>query len=131
MATYLLDTSVIIDALNGKRGRRDFLLDLVKQGHLLACCPINVTEVYAGMRPKEEPATEEFLRSLEYYHLTWPVARLAGLLKRDHGRKGKTVTVADATIAAVALIHELTLMTDNIKDFPMKELSRYPLPLAQ
>jgi predicted nucleic acid-binding protein len=90
-----------------------------------------VTEVYAGMRPKEEPATEEFLRSLEYYHLTWPVARLAGLLKRDHGRKGKTVTVADATIAAVALIHELTLMTDNIKDFPMKELSRYPLPLAQ
>ena len=130
MATYLLDTSVIIDALNGKRGRRDFLLGLVKQGHLLACCPINVAEVYAGMRPKEEPATEEFLRSLEYYHLTWPVARLAGLLKRDHARKGRTVTVADTMIAAVALVHELTLMTDNVKDFPMKELTLYPLPLA-
>ena len=130
MATYLLDTSVIIDTLNGKRGRRDFLLGLVKQGHLLACCPINVTEVYAGMRAKEESTTEEFLRSLEYYHLTWPVARLAGLLKRDHGRKGITVTVADATIAAVALVHELTLMTDNMRDFPMKELLLYPLPLA-
>lgn len=130
MATYLLDTSVIIDALNGKRGRRDLLLGLVKQGHLLACCPINVTEIYAGMRPKEETATEEFLRSLEYYHLTWPVARLAGLLKRDHARKGTTVTVADATIAAVALIHELTLMTDNVKDFPMKDLSLYPLPTS-
>ena len=128
MATYLLDTSVIIDALNGKRGRRDLLLGLVKQGHLLACCPINVTEVYAGMRPKEEVATEEFLRSLEYYDLTWPVARLAGLLKRDHGRKGTTITVADATIAAVALVFELTLMTDNAKDFPMKELNLYPLP---
>ena len=127
MVSYLLDTSVIIDALNNKRGRRDFLLGLVKQGHLLACCPINVTEVYAGMRPKEEAATEEFLRSLEYYHLTWPVARLAGLLKRDHSRKGTTLTVADATIAAVALIHELTLMTDNVKDFPMKELTLYPL----
>ena len=79
MATYLVDTSVIIDALNGKRGRRDLLLGLVKQGHLLACCSINVTEVYAGMRQKEEAATEEFLRSLEYYHLTWPVARVAGL----------------------------------------------------
>ena len=130
MATYLVDTSVIIDALNGKRGRRDLLLGLVKQGHLLACCSINVTEVYAGMRQKEEAATEEFLRSLEYYHLTWPVARLAGLLKRDYGRKGITVTIADATIGAVALAHELTLMTDNIKDFPMKELVLYPLPVA-
>ena len=130
MATYLVDTSVIIDALNGKRGRRDLLLGLVKQGHLLACCSINVSEVYAGMRQKEEAATEEFLRSLEYYHLTWPVARLAGLLKRDYGRKGTTVTIADATIAAVALAHKLTLMTDNIKDFPMKELVLYPLPVA-
>ena len=130
MATYLLDTTVIIDTLNNRRGRRDLLVGLVKQGHLLACCPINVTEVYAGMRPKEEEATEEFLRSLEYYHLTWPVARLAGLLKRDHGRKGITITTADATIAAVVLIHELTLMTDNTKDFPMKELPLYPLPLS-
>ena len=130
MATYLVDTSVIIDALNGKRGRRDLLLGLVKQGHLLACCSINVTEVYAGMRQKEEAATEEFLRSLEYYHVTWHVARLAGLLKRDYGRKGTTVTVADATIAAVALVHELTLMTDNVKDFPMKELVLHPLPVA-
>jgi len=128
VATYLLDTSVIIDALNHKRGRREILLGLVRQGHLLACCPINVTEVYAGLRPKEESVTEEFLRSLEYYHLTWPVARLAGLLKRDHSRKGTTLTVADATIAAVALIHELTLMTDNVKDFPMKDLVLYSFP---
>ena len=130
MAIYLLDTSVIIDALNGKRGRREFLLGLVRQGHLLACCPINVTEVYVGLRPKEEAATEEFLRSLEYYHLTWPVARMAGLLKRDLARKGTTVTVADAAIAAVAIVHELPLMTDNVKDFPMKDLNLYPLPVA-
>jgi predicted nucleic acid-binding protein len=125
VTTYLLDTSVIIDVVNNKRGRPELLVGLVRQGHLLACCPINVTEVYAGMRPKEEAATEEFLRSLEFYHLTWPVARLAGLLKRDYSRKGITVTVADATIAAVALVHELTLMTDNIKDFPMRELTLF------
>ena len=130
MATYLLDTSIIIDALNNRSGRRELLLGLVKQDNLLACCPINVTEVYAGMRPKEESATVEFLRSLEYYHVTWPVARLAGLLKRDYGRKGTTLSVADTTIAAVALVHELTLMTDNVKDFPMKDLSLCPLPVV-
>jgi tRNA(fMet)-specific endonuclease VapC len=130
VATYLLDTSVIIDALNNKRNRRDLLLNLLRQGHLLACCPINVAEVYAGLRPKEEPATEEFLRTLEYYHITWPVARMAGLLKRDQARKGVMVTIADATIAAVAIAHELTLLTDNVKDFPMKDLTLYPLPIV-
>jgi len=130
VATYLLDTSVIIDALNNKRNRRGLLLDLLRQGHLLACCPINVAEVYADLRPKEETATEEFLRTLEYYHVTWPVARMAGLLKRDHARKGVMLTIADATIAAVAMVHELTLLTDNVKDFPMKNLNLYPLPNA-
>jgi predicted nucleic acid-binding protein len=130
VASYLLDTSVIIDALNGKRGRRELLLDLLHQGSLLACCPINVTETYAGMRPKEEKATEEFLKSLDYYHITWPVARLAGLLKRDNARKGVTLTVADATIASVAIVHELTLITDNAKDFPMKDVTLFPLPNA-
>ena len=104
MATYLLDTSVIIDALNNKRNRRDLPLNLLRQGHLLACCPINVAEVYASLRPKEETATEEFLRTLVYYHITWPVPRMAGLLERDHGRKGVTVTIADATIAAIAIV---------------------------
>jgi len=130
VATYLLDTSVIIDALNNKRNRRGLLLDLLRQGHLLACCPINVAEVYAGLRPKEETATEEFLRTLEYYHITWPVARMAGLLKRDHGRKGVMLTIADSMIAAVAIVHELTLLTDNVKDFPMKGMILYPLPLS-
>lgn len=45
MAVFLLDTSVIIDTLNRKRGRKEFLLDLLMAGHTLACCPINITEV--------------------------------------------------------------------------------------
>jgi predicted nucleic acid-binding protein len=130
MATYLLDTSVIIDALNNKRQRRELLLDLLKQGSLLACCSVNVTEVYAGMRPKEEPATEEFLKSLEYYHVTWLVARMAGLLKRDYAKKGAALTISDTTIAAVAMVNDLALLTDNVRGFPMKELVLYPLPIS-
>jgi predicted nucleic acid-binding protein len=43
MATYLLDTNIIIDAINQKRNRNEFLIDLIEQqGCLLACCPINV-----------------------------------------------------------------------------------------
>jgi len=107
MATYLLDTSVIINVINGKRNRKQILQALLQQDHLLACCPINVTEVYAGVRPNEETRTQELLESLEYYPVTWPNARLAGLLNR------------------------LTLITDNLRHYPMKELSLYPLPGRQ
>jgi predicted nucleic acid-binding protein len=127
MSTYLLDTNVIIDILNDKKERRALLLDLLNQGHVLACCPINVSEIYAGLRPKEESATEEFLRSLQYFDITGPIARQAGLLKREYSQKGKTLTISDATIAAVALHHKVTLVTANVRDFPMKELSIYPL----
>jgi predicted nucleic acid-binding protein len=128
MATYLLDTSVIIDALNGKQNRDQLFKGLLRQGHLLACCSINVTEVYAGLRSHEETRTRELLESLQYFPLAWPVARLAGLLKRDYVRKGVTLATTDTTIAAIALYHQLTLITDNLRHYPMKELSIYPLP---
>lgn len=127
MATLLLDTSVIIDAINEKKDRRLFLRGLVEQGNLLACCPINVTEVYAGMRPNEEERTTALLASLDYFPITFAVARLAGELKRNFGKRGSTLSVADSLIAAVAIQHRLLLVTDNVKDFPMKELQLYPL----
>ena len=128
MATYLLDTSVIIDVLNRKRGRRALLQDLLQQGHSLACCPINVTEVYSGVRSEDEASAEKFLRSLDYYEITWEIARDAGLLRRDWARKGISLALPDVTLAAVALAHGLTLITDNLKDYPMAELRLYPLP---
>lgn len=128
MAIYLLDTSVIIDTLNGKRNRVLLLMELVQQGHLLACCAINVTEVCAGMRTHEETRTLALLESLQYVPIAWPVARLAGLLKRDYGRKGITLATTDVTIAAVAIHRQIPLLTDNVKHYPMKELNIYPLP---
>jgi predicted nucleic acid-binding protein len=130
MAIYLLDTNIIIDAINDKKNRNLGLLGLAEQGHTLACCPINVAEVYAGLRPKEEPRTAALLRSLLFYPITFPIAELAGRLKRDYSRKGKTLSIPDAMVAAVALHHHLTLITDNTKDFPMKDLAFHSLPGA-
>ncbi|MBI4676724.1 MAG: type II toxin-antitoxin system VapC family toxin [Elusimicrobia bacterium] len=127
MAAYLLDTSVIIDVLNARNDRASLLETLLNQGHVLACCAVNISEVYAGLRPKEERSTRAFLESLEYLDITWDIARHAGLLKREHGRKGLTLALTDCTLAAVALGHGCTLITDNAKDFPMKELALHPL----
>ena len=70
MATILIDTSVMFDHLNGRFGRTQFLDQLVEQGHVLACCPVNITEVYAGLRPGEETKTDVFLNSLECLPVT-------------------------------------------------------------
>ena len=128
MAVFLLDTSVIVDALNGKKERYEFLDALLAQRNLLSCCSINVTEVFAGVRPHETTATEAFLRSLRYYEVTWETARLAGDLQRRWRRKGLTLSLPDVTIAAVAIAHRLTLLTDNKRHFPMPELLLQPLP---
>ncbi len=128
MAIYLLDTSVIIDAINNKKNRRQFLRNLLTEGNSLACCPINVAEVYAGMRPNEEQTTADFLNTLDYYPISFPIARLGGELKHRFGKDGTTLSLTDTLIAAVALHHQLPLLTDNRKHYPMPEITLYPLP---
>jgi tRNA(fMet)-specific endonuclease VapC len=127
MGVYLLDTSVIIDILNDRRGRKGLLENLVLEGSTLACCAVNVAEVYSGMRAHEARITDALLRSFEYFEITWQVACAAGRLKYEHARKGQTLALADMLIAAVALAYNLTLITDNAKDFPMTDLKLLPL----
>jgi tRNA(fMet)-specific endonuclease VapC len=129
MPTYLLDTNVIIDVLNGKHRRTELLDALIDQGGLLAYCPINISEIYAGIRAREVTKTEQFLESLEYYEITRGIAKQAGILKRDYSKQGHTLTLADTLIAAVCIKNDLVLITDNRKHFPMPELQQYPLPL--
>ena len=119
---YLLDTSRIIDALNNRGDTRAHLASLLSSGHTLACCTINLIEVYAGMRPKERAATDAFLHNLAYYNISWKVAARAGALRYTWARKGHTLSLPDVTIAAVAIEHNLILLTDNARHFPMPEL---------
>jgi predicted nucleic acid-binding protein len=121
--TYLLDSTVIIDFLNGRNGRAEFLTQASQQGILLACCSIQVTELFMGMRPGEEAATEKFLKSLEFFPVNWEIAKTAGDLFRQWRKKGATLGLADVTIAAIAISHGLILITDNRKHFPMPELN--------
>lgn len=126
--TCLLDSGIIIDILNGKRGRRELVEQLIRDGAEMACCPIQVTEVYAGLRPGEEAQTERLLRSLKYYPVTWETAKQAGELLNDWRQQGCTLSLPDTTIAAVALSNDLMLITGNRKDFPMPGLRMHPIP---
>lgn len=124
----LLDTTVLIDVLRARQNRRALLAEMVEGGHVLATAAINIGEVYAGVRPEEEAKTATFLSNLSCYPMTPEIARRAGLMKGGWARRGRTLTLSDMVVAATALEHGLTLMTDNRKDFPILELSFYRMP---
>jgi len=124
----LLDTSVLIDVLRSRRGRRSWLADLVRAGHKLETSALNIAEVYAGMRPEEEAQTAAFLGALLTHPITISAAEKAGRLRNQWARKGRTLTLADMMVAAIALEQECELVTDNRKDFPLPELRLYDIP---
>ena len=123
----LLDTSVLIDTLRRRNGRREALAALVRAHESLATTSLNIAELYAGMRPGEEASTEALLDGLECLDLTGSAARLGGKLKYQWSKRGQTLSLADALIAAIALEARCVLLTDNRKDFPMPELQLYEL----
>ena len=73
-------------------------------------------------------STNCWLSGIFWLAAAWEIARLAGELQNRWRKKGHTLSLPDVTIAAVALTHGLTLLTDNRKDFPMPELALYSLP---
>ncbi len=130
MTPILLDTNIIVDALRRRNGAHILVEDLLKQGHPLASCPITITEIYAGMRPSEEKPTNAFMKSLLFLPVTAEIAEQAGHLKTRYAKRGKVLSLQDVTIAAVSIAYGCTLVTGNVKDFPMPELRLYSLPKA-
>jgi predicted nucleic acid-binding protein len=122
----LLDSTVLIDTLRS-RSNNEILKGLVAEGHVLATSAVNMTEVYAGMRPYESARTESLFQDLECYPVTPAIGQRAGQLINVWARKGRTLELADMIVAATVLEHGLTLMTSNRKDFPMPEMIFYPL----
>jgi len=123
VANYLLDTTVIIDCLRGRKETVDFLAEIASEGSVVGCCAINITEIYAGMRENERQVTKRFLDSLEYYEVTRNLAGLAGEYKREYAGKGITFSLSDVIIAAVTISNNLILITDNLRHYPMPELN--------
>jgi predicted nucleic acid-binding protein len=124
----LLDTSILIDVLRGRKGRSAMLAGLVRAGHALSTTSLNIAEVYAGLRAHEEAATEAFLSSLECHELTGSTGRSAGKLVSAWRQKGRTLELPDTLIAAACIENNCVLVTDNGRDFPMPEVKLYPLP---
>lgn len=121
---YLVDTNIIIDALKAKRSRLEFLQRL-STGAPLAYCSVVAAELFAGFSsPTEiEKAQADLLDTIVYVDTSESAAQLAGTMQHQYKKRGVSLATADALIAATAITEGHTLVTDNVKHFPMPELN--------
>lgn len=95
---------------------------------------ISVTEVVTGLtRTQHMPQLEAFRRTLaavEVLSIGAPEADLAGQITGALIRGGDTIGVVDPLIAAVAITHDLVLVTGNANHFQRIQQLGYPLTPA-
>lgn len=114
----LIDTSVLIDYLRGRREAAE-LLERERADAPLRASEVTRLEVLAGMRPPEEEATRTLLSTLVWYPVDADVAEEAGALGRRWLPIHHTIDSADLAIAATAIRNNFRLRTRNVRHFPM------------
>lgn len=122
MTRYLLDTTVLIAHLRGDEDAATSLLSLLENGHSLCTTCVNVAEIERGIKPKERKAASALMDRLEYLVTTKEAAFRAGRYQAEWKKRGKTIELADALIAGTARVHGAILLTDNVTDFPMRDV---------
>ena len=106
---YLLDSVIVIDHLNGIDAATSFL---GVHGDDSAISIITWAEVLAGCDDAQEASVRSLLSHFPTLPLTLEVADLAASL-----RKSERIKLPDAFQAAVAIEHDLILVTRNTRDF--------------
>ena len=130
MSWHLLDTDAVIDWLKGIAESITYIERLVNDGHVLATTDVVIAETWSGLLPKERAKGEELLSSFVFLPTSREAARRAGEWRYAYARRGITLSVADALIAATGYEHNAAIVTANVRDYPMPEINIVPLPRA-
>ena len=118
--TYLIDSDWLIDALNGVSEAVKLLRDRKNDGLVVSI--INLGEIYDGALGSPEPErhladARHFLAPYPILPLTEPIMMQFGRLRSDLRRHGQLIPDFDLLIASTALVHDLTLVTRNMRHF--------------
>ncbi len=119
---YLFDTDVLIAYLRGYPQAVELLKNLAAQQSDFLISPVTVIEIEAGIRDAEKAKTYELLDIFDVCAVDRSIAHLAGSFLRKYRKKGVTLGLGDVIIGAIAVTHDLTLITYNMNHYPMSEL---------
>ncbi len=115
----IIDTDVLIWILRGDKTIGETFKQVIAEtkGYVYIT-PIQVAEIYKGLRTKERLKVEAFLETLNVIDINKNIGRIAGeFLNKYEG--SHNVTIADALVGAAAKINAFKLWTLNKKHYPM------------
>lgn len=113
------DTAVLIDFLRGDRRAVSLLTERATDGDELWGIVVTRSELLAGMRSSERRPTQQLLDSLRWQEIDLGLADRAGELARRYRRSHSGVELVDYLVAAGTEALGATLLTLNVKHFPM------------
>ena len=115
----VLDSTFMVDHLRGEPAALRRLWDLFENGDDPFVTEIVVCEVRSGLRPHEEASFAALLEPLEFVQPGIETALTAGRWRAELHKRGRTISLADALIGAVADALGATVLTRNRKDFAL------------
>ena len=128
MSLYLLDSDCLIDFIKGIPTSVTLVRDLFQQLDDVGTCDVVVAEVWSGLREHELESANELVGTFEFLPTTVEIAQQAGRWRYVFARRGVQLSTQDTLIAATASLYNATLVTANLKDFPMDGLRILELP---
>ena len=118
MSGYVLDTGVVIRHLRGKKQFVSLLRGLGKSNRL-AISSVTRLEIFAGVREGEIYQTRKLLSRFVNFAVDEEIAERAGFLVARSRERGRLILVADAIVAATAIVNQADLVTLNRGDFEL------------
>lgn len=124
MNKYLPDTNIFIRALHGIEPEANFFKKLTEKEKILIS-PIVIAEFFSKpyLLEIEEKAFNNFIAKQTVIPITEDDARIAASYRKEFLRKTKRTYLQDCFLAAQAKAHDLVLVTNDLVDFPMKDIS--------
>lgn len=114
---YLLDSSFVIDHLNGIPAATARYARLFEDGDDPVVNEVVVCEVATGAPAHPDPDLTAFLEPLEFVQPGPTTALLAGEWRAVARRRGHHLSLPDALIAAAAHTTNAVVLTRNLRDF--------------
>jgi predicted nucleic acid-binding protein len=121
----VVDTDILIWVLRGRTDIAEQFKETVTAAKgFVYITPIQVAEIFAGIRKSEILKTKEFLESLLLLPLDYRAGEEAGTFLNQF-RSSHDVTLADTMIAAATRINAFKIWTLNRKHYPMLDRSDF------